>query len=105
MFHRLKNWLKKREEEHDFFEKARLCAPCKTPCGNELCAKVGCLNMDMRTNSIRLQLLVKRLELYGYEFPKRIQVQSEDETEIPINTKNNVIQLSDFQIEKTDKTI
>lgn len=68
MIKRFKEWLKRREAEYDFCEKARLCKPCDTFCGKELCRKVGCLNMEMRTNATRLQLLINRLEDAGYVF-------------------------------------
>jgi len=89
MFTRFKKWLIRREQEHDFLEKGRLCAPCTTHCGNDLCKKVGCLNMDMRTNSTRLTLLVQRLEDAGYVF-----VTKKKETEI---IEDNVVNLDDFR--------
>ena len=67
------NWLKGRIKDYDLHEKGRLCAPCNKPCGDDLCGKVGCLNMDMRSNSLRLRLLVKRLIDYGYDFPERTE--------------------------------
>lgn len=99
LWSRVRGWLKKRERAYDKAEKARLCAPCANHCGNELCYKVGCLNMDMRTNSLRLHLLVNRLEGYGYKFPTQIEVTFEDSKpeEIPINTKTNVVKISDYR--------
>ena len=79
----------RREQDYDHQEKGRLCAPCTTHCGNELCKKVGCLNMDMRTNSTRLKLLVRRLEDAGYVF-----VTKGKEVEI---IENNIVQLDDFR--------
>lgn len=89
MFKRFKTWLKRREQYYDLQEKGRLCAPCINPCGEDLCKKIGCLNMDMRTNSIRLHRLVQRLEDTGYIFlieePK---------------TVDNVVNLDDFRFRK-----
>jgi len=83
---RLKQWLKQREADYDFREKARLCKPCDKFCGNDLCKKVGCLNMDMRTNSTRLKLLVLRLEQAGYKFKPS---KKED--------PSNIVNLDDFR--------
>lgn len=87
MLKRFRKWLARRETEYDFWEKARLCKPCDKPCGNELCPKVGCLNMDMRTNSTRLKLLVNRLENAGYEFVT-VKQESDDD---------NVVNIDDFR--------
>ena len=92
-------WLKRKDNDYDRKEKGRLCAPCDTPCGKDLCAKVGCLNMDMRSNSLRLQLLVKRLEESGYQFPVQVPIKTTDEepVDIPVHTEGNVVQLSDYR--------
>lgn len=89
MFIRLKNWLKRRKRRYDRRQKRRLCAPCDTHCGEDLCKKIGCLNMDMNTNSLRLKLLVQRLEDAGYVFATE-----KKETEI---IEDNVVNLDDFR--------
>ena len=86
MIKRIKKWLKRREDDYNFTEKARLCKPCDTFCGKDLCKKVGCLNMDMRTNSTRLTLLVNRLEEAGYEFKTN-----------PKEKLSNIVNLDDFR--------
>lgn len=86
MFTRLRQWLKRRAQYYDRMEKGRLCAPCAIPCGEDLCKKIGCLNMDMRTNSIRLHRLVQRLEDTGYIFLI-------EKTKI----EDNVVNLDDFR--------
>lgn len=88
MISRIKKWLKRREAKYNLAEKARLCKPCDTFCGKDLCKKVGCLNMDMRTNSIRLTLLVKRLEEAGYEFKTK---------EFSKDDPSNIVNLDDFR--------
>ena len=90
MLNRFKAWRKRREEAYDFQEKARLCKPCDKFCGRDLCRKVGCLNMDMRTNSTRLGFLVMRLEDAGYVFT------TEEKKEEP-ETDANVVNLADFR--------
>ena len=87
MFIKLKRWLKRRAEYYDRQEKGRLCAPCIDFCGEDLCKKIGCLNIDMRTNSIRLHRLVQRLEDTGYVFLI-------EETKI---IEDNVVSLDDFR--------
>ena len=102
MIKRLIKWLRGREEDYNQTEKARLCAPCDTPCGQDLCKKVGCLTMDMRTTSLLLRLLVKRLQDYGYEFndlsPTKEEVMAAYKatgfTEV---TRNNVVRLEDYR--------
>ncbi len=89
MFIKFKNWLKRRAQYYDQMEKGRLCAPCDVHCGEDLCKKIGCLNMDMRTNATRLNLLVQRLEDAGYIF-----LTIEEETEI---IEDNVVNLDDFR--------
>lgn len=86
MFNQIKTWLKQREVDYNFHEKARLCKPCSKFCGKDLCKKVGCLNMDMRTNSTRLALLVKRLEEAGYKF-----------TTSKKENPSNIVNLDDFR--------
>lgn len=88
-------WLKRHEKDYDFHEKARLCAPCVTHCGKDLCTKVGCLNMDMKSNSLRLQLLANRLEDYGYKFTtlKKIPITTPTET----RDETNVVNLNDYR--------
>ena len=89
MFTRVKRWFARRAEDYDRQEKGRLCAPCDVHCGEDLCKKVGCLNMDMKTNSTRLKLLVQRLEDAGYVF-----VTKKKETEI---IEDNIVNLDDFR--------
>ena len=88
MISRIRKWLKRREDEYNLAEKGRLCKPCDTFCGKDLCKKVGCLNMDMRTNSTRLTLLVRRLEDAGYEF-KTNKFSKDD--------PSNIVNLDDFR--------
>ena len=90
MFNWFKTWRERREQTYDFEEKARLCKPCDKFCGRELCRKVGCLNMDMRTNSTRLGFLVMRLEDAGYVFAAEEEKQDE-------KTSTNVVNLADFR--------
>ena len=87
MIKRLIKWLRGREQDYNKQEKARLCAPCTTPCGEDLCKKIGCLNMDMRTNSLRLRLLIDRLEDCGYEFNIGDKV----------SPTTNVVQMKDYR--------
>lgn len=88
MIEQIKIWLWRRKVENDFQEKARLCRPCPTFCGDDICQKIGCLNMDMRANDLRLKLLVSRLEDHGYVFI------SDRKKETPVS---NVVNLDDFR--------
>lgn len=45
-----------------WFAKKSLCQPCSTFCGDDLCKRVGCMNTDMRSNYLRIKLLVRRLD-------------------------------------------
>ena len=98
MINRFKEWLKRREAERDFCEKARLCKPCNPVCGRDLCSKVGCLNMEMRTNATRLHFLVKRLEDTGYVFATRKTATAHGT--LTIVSAKNVVDLNEYRNSK-----
>lgn len=62
MFRWVRTKLQERQELKDWYDKARLCQPCEEACGDQICRRIGCMNMDMRANSLRLKVLLKRLD-------------------------------------------
>ena len=91
MFTWLKQILFERDwERRDRLQKLKgeLCKPCDHLCGNKVCKRIGCLNMDMRTNFLALNDAVRQLEHYE----KQLGINQEKK----INTEK-VVSLDDYR--------